>query len=708
MTDEQDNMKQSEAPLSLDKIRVEISDLDNKLLELFAYRRELSRAVAINKASDLRPVRDQQREQQLLDMLIEKGSQSGLDSHYVTTLFHAIIEDSIAVQRDYLQAQSNPQVDNDKLKTIAVLGGQGSYSYLAAKKHFNQSHNAYQGFNSFEKVLKSIEEGKTDYGVIPIENTTSGGITEVYDLLLDSNLSIIGEEKYPINHCLVTKSGTQLRDVSTILAHPEASRQCNKNLPKLVSAQVKLVTSTAEALELVKNDKSGNLAAIASRESAEQFNLEVLLTNIANLKENTTRFLVVTREAQKVSQQITCKTSVALSTGQKPGSLAEVLLVFRDADLPLSKLESRPIAGKPWEQMFYIDFEGNIADPTVSEALQEISKLCRFLKVLGSYPTEDVAATKVSTSALSKAKVANISPDLLQTSDSAQFNSLAGQPSADNSSSDKATKTEVKKRKSYHLASREHKAEDTIIEVKGVKIGGDSFTVLAGPCAVESKEQIMACAKHAKETGVDILRGGCFKPRTSPYSFQGLGFEGLDYMQQAGEKYQLPIITEVMNTEDVKAVAEQADMLQIGARNMQNFALLKAVGQVNRPVMLKRGLMASIEELLNAAEYILSQGNMQVFLCERGIRTFETATRNTLDLSAIPLIRQLSHLPIIVDPSHAVGKRDLVIPMAKAAKAVGANGIMVEFHPNPEEALSDGPQALHIPEFAQMMHELFR
>ncbi|WP_444998115.1 bifunctional 3-deoxy-7-phosphoheptulonate synthase/chorismate mutase [Aliikangiella sp. IMCC44359] len=690
MNDEQPSNNQN-TPLSLDDIRVKITDLDNKLLELFAYRRELSRSVAINKESDLRPIRDQEREQQLLDILVEKGSLSGLDSHYVTRLFHAIIEDSLAIQRDYLQSQSNPQLNSDKLKIISVLGGKGAYSYLAACKHFNNSHNTYLGFSSFEKVLKSIEEGKADYGVIPIENTTSGGITEVYDLLLDSSLTIIGEEKYPINHCLVTNSNTQLRDISKILAHPEASRQCNKNLPKLISAQVNLVSSTAEALQLVKEDTNGKLAAIASRESAEQFGLEVLLSNIANLKENTTRFLVVSRDSQQVSMQVTCKTSVALSTGQKPGSLAEVLLVFRDANLPLSKLESRPIAGKPWEQMFYIDFEGNIASDVVAQALEEISKLCRFLKVLGSYPTEDITATKVSTSALTKAKV---------TSSQSQETKIA--PPA------VKPETQDKPRKSYHLASREHKAEDTIIEVKGVKIGGSGFSVLAGPCSVESLDQIMTCAKHANETGVDVLRGGCFKPRTSPYSFQGLGFEALDYMQQAGEKYGLPIITEVMNTEDVKAVAHQSDMLQIGARNMQNFSLLKAVGQVNRPVMLKRGLMASIEELLNAAEYILSQGNMQVFLCERGIRTFETATRNTLDLSAVPLIKQLSHLPIIVDPSHAVGKRELVMPMVKAAKAVGAHGVMVEFHPNPEEALSDGPQALHIPEFAQMMHDLFK
>ncbi|MCW8880561.1 MAG: bifunctional 3-deoxy-7-phosphoheptulonate synthase/chorismate mutase [Kangiellaceae bacterium] len=676
--------------LPLSEIRTEISQLDSDLLKLFARRRELSLSVALNKEATLKPIRDQEREKELLELLVDKGAKSGLDAHYVTKLFHAIIEDSLAVQRDYLQSQSNPDSPTQVIKTIAVLGGKGAYSYLAACKHFNASQNTYLGCSTFDKVLKSVEQGKADFGVIPIENTTSGGITEVYDLLLDSKLTIVGEEKYPIKHCLVTNPNTEISNIRKIHAHPEASRQCNKNLPKLVAAEVSLVSSTAEALQLAKKDTSGMVAAIASQQSAEQFGLTVLLKDVANLRENTTRFLVVAREAKKVSRQVTCKTSIAISTGQKPGSLAEVLLVFRDANIPLSKLESRPIAGKPWEQMFYVDLEGNIEAPNVEKALEDISRLCRFMKVLGSYATEDVNATKVSTEALSRTKATSLNQQSLNSKNTPKLADL------------KTPST----RKSYHLASRDHKMEDSVIEVKGVKIGGNNFTVIAGPCAVESKQQIEQCAKLANETGVSVLRGGCFKPRTSPYSFQGLGFEGLNLLNNAGDHYHLPIITEVMNTEDVREIAEQADMLQIGARNMQNFSLLKSVGQINRPVMLKRGLMASIEELLNAAEYILAQGNMQVFLCERGIRTFETATRNTLDLSAVPLLKQMTHLPIIVDPSHAVGKRELVEPLAKAAKAVGAHGVMIEFHPDPESALSDGPQALKPDQFAHLMHEL--
>ncbi|WP_341504184.1 bifunctional 3-deoxy-7-phosphoheptulonate synthase/chorismate mutase [Gallaecimonas sp. GXIMD4217] len=278
---------------------------------------------------------------------------------------------------------------------------------------------------------------------------------------------------------------------------------------------------------------------------------------------------------------------------------------------------------------------------------------------------------------------------------------------ADNSQAEPAPKAKIKtSSKKAPLHSRDHKAEDTLIRVGNAVIGGDDFITMAGPCSVESAEQIETAAEAVHRHGAQLLRGGCFKPRTNPYSFQGLGYEGLALLKAAGERRGLPIITEVMNTEDVHRVAEQADVLQIGARNMQNFALLKEVGKTTRPVLLKRGLMASIEELLGAAEYILAQGNQQVMLCERGIRTFETATRNTLDLSAVPLLKSLTHLPVIIDPSHAVGRRDLVAPMAKAAKAVGAHGIIVEVHPCPEQALSDKEQQLYLDQFGQLMQEL--
>jgi 3-deoxy-7-phosphoheptulonate synthase len=261
--------------------------------------------------------------------------------------------------------------------------------------------------------------------------------------------------------------------------------------------------------------------------------------------------------------------------------------------------------------------------------------------------------------------------------------------------------------KPYKLVSREFKKENSIIDLgHGVSIGGESVIVMAGPCSVDTKERLLYTADTVKAAGARVLRGGAFKPRTSPYAFQGHGEKALKYLAEARKKTGLPVITEVMNLNDVKLVEEYADIIQIGARNVQNFDLLKVVGKQKKPVLLKRGLATTIQEWLMSAEYIMTNGNYNVILCERGIRTFETSTRFTLDLNAIPVIRHLSHLPIIVDPSHGVGVREYIPALAKAAVAVGADGLIIEVHPNPEEALSDGPQSLIPEQFAKLMNEL--
>jgi 3-deoxy-7-phosphoheptulonate synthase len=262
--------------------------------------------------------------------------------------------------------------------------------------------------------------------------------------------------------------------------------------------------------------------------------------------------------------------------------------------------------------------------------------------------------------------------------------------------------------KPYKLASKEVKEGNTIIKVGNVEIGGDDFIVMAGPCAIESAEQMMECAFMAKRGGANIIRGGAFKPRTSPYSFQGMEEEGLKLLRKAGDKTGMPVITEVINTSDVDLVEEYADILQIGARNAQNFSLLKKVGKAKKPVLLKRGMMTTIEELLMSAEYILSSGNDNVMLCERGIRTFETATRNTLDISAVPVLKELCHLPVIVDPSHAAGDWKYVLPLTKGALATGADGVMIEIHPEPEKAVSDGMQSLKPEKFYTLMEQIRR
>lgn len=681
----------------LKKLREKINQIDEKIIELLSERRKLSREVALAKETNKSPIRDQKREEEVLRRLIKLGKKFGLDSNFLSRVFYEIIEDSVRLQQNFIQSVLNQKGEKKKIVTIAIQGIEGSYSYLASQKFF--AHSGYKlNFlfkRRFDEVVEAVEKGEADFAVLPIENTTSGGINEVYDLLLHTTLSIIGEEKFQVRHCLVALDEIPFQKIKKVYAHYQAAAQCSKFLESLPQASIEYFDDTAMSVQKIKEEGNISHTAIASEEAAKLFKVKILKKDIANQPENFTRFLIASRKSQTIDERIPCKTSIVMATSHTPGSLVEALNVFRKYNVNLTKLESRPIIGNPWEEMFYLDFEGNIANETIQKVLDELGQYTRFMKVLGSYPSQELERTKLQFSKI-------LGEEEKPTQTKKDENKLS-QPETS-----KAPAIIKSKSKSYRLASREYKSEDTIIKVKNVYIGGDNFVVIAGPCSVENEEMIMKCALEVKENGAHILRGGCFKPRTSPYSFQGLGYEGLKFLAEAGKYYDLPIITEVMDTDQVEEVAKSSDILQIGARNMQNFALLKEVGKTHRPVMLKRGLSASIDEWLNAAEYILSQGNRQVILCERGIRTFETATRNTLDLSAIPVLKELTHLPVIVDPSHAIGERNKVIPLAKAAKVVGAHGIMVEFHPDPPNALSDPEQALYFNQFEELMKELYR
>lgn len=670
----------------LDSLRSEIDALDEKLLTILSERREKSRTAAELKYAAHTPLRDQFREEKLLSTRVQQGKEKKLDGHLVTRVFHEILDDSIRYQQQFLQKKLNEgDQDGQEIKKVAFEGSKGSFGFLAADQYFSRGDTpvTYNGCSSYKLVVELVERGEVDLGVLPIENTTSGGINEVYDLLQKTRLSIVGEEKFRIAPCLLALPGAKLNEITRVYSHPQLVLQCSQSLGDMGVSVENSFNTNATVEEIRKNDAK-DCAIVLSEEAAEVLGLEVLKRDLADQQENFTRFLIVARQPVKVDERVPCKTSIVIATAHKPGALVEALKVFQDNKVNLTKLESRPVVGNPWEEMFYLDFEGDAESDHIKFVIEEVRRHTRFLKVLGSYPSPDVTRTEVPVEREGKEVSA------IPRAEGPKINGSA-----------KAAKPGKAK-----LYSRDYKSEDTVIEVKGVKLGGDSFVIIGGPCSVESEDQIMQCAKHLKETGGHILRGGCFKPRTSPYSFQGLGYDGLDLLVKAGKLFEVPVVTEVLAVEDVHKVAEKSDILQIGARNMQNFTLLQEVGRTSRPVMLKRGMSSSIDDMLNASEYILSQGNQQVFFCERGIRTFETATRNTLDLSAIPVIRQKSHLPVIVDPSHAAGTRDLVIPLVYAAKAVGAHGVMVEFHPKPEEALSDGPQALLFDQWAAMMEHL--
>lgn len=673
----------------MDELRKLINEVDNSILELLSKRDNLAVEVIKKKNLDNLPLRDAERERQLLGRIIEQARKLGLDTHFIQKIFYEIIDESIRTQQLYLHKSGNKHLlhDSNQKIRVAIQGIEGAYSYLASQKFFSKENAQieYISKEQFEEVIQAVENEEADYAVLPIENTTSGAINEVYDLLMNTTLSIIGEEKFQVKHCLVGTKDVSIGSITKIYAHYQAAVQCSSFLATLPNSSVEYFKDTAMSVQRIKVEENPLFAAIASEQAAEFFGLKILRKNIANQPGNYTRFLIASRKAVTVDNRIPAKISMILATTHSPGSLVEALSVFKRYGINMTKLQSRPIMGNPWEEMFYLDFMGNLEDDKVQNLIDELGIHTRFMKILGCYPSKEIDRTKLEEHQLEVTEAVE---------------------SASENSEEKKTVQKPIIKKSYKLASREYKSEDTIIKVGGVEIGGNEFVVMSGPCSVESKEQILSCAKEAKSFNSQILRGGCFKPRTSPYSFQGLGFEGLNYLKEAGTAYNMPIITEVLSTSHVFEIAKYSDMLQVGARNMQNFELLKQVGKTARPVMLKRGMMATLNDLLNAAEYILAQGNRQVILCERGIRTFENATRNTLDISAVPVLKELTHLPVIVDPSHAVGFRDKVIPLAKAAKVVGAHGIMVEFHPDPSVALSDGEQALTYDMFEQLMRDL--
>ncbi|MBW3140767.1 bifunctional 3-deoxy-7-phosphoheptulonate synthase/chorismate mutase [Ferrimonas balearica] len=665
----------------LEPIRKAITELDSELLTLLARRRALSLDVARSKEDAIKPVRDSERESALLTRLVSQGRELGLDGQYISRLFHTIIEDSVLRQQAWFQAQNNPQ--QAPTTRVAYLGAKGSYSYLAAHHYFGRRDRTLveMGMESFDAIFQAVEQGQADHGILPLENTSSGSINEVFDLLQHTNLHIVGETTETIAHCLLVQPGTELEQIRTIYAHPQVHTQCSRFLASLSGIHQAYCASSAEAMEKAAADPSGSSAAIGSERGGALYGLTVRDTALANQQRNESRFIVVARKPVTVPPQVPAKTTLIMATGQKPGALVEALLVLRDQGINMTKLESRPIHGNPWEEMFYLDVEANVQSEAMRNALSELTRLTRFIKVLGCYPCETILPTELDSTALAN--------DPRLTEDATL-----------------ATSAPAVSDGSAALYSREHKFDDTLVRVGKVTLGGDAFVTIAGPAAVESEQQIQTTAHAVREHGGAILSGGCFLDSVGG-GFAGLGQAGVDALCLAGQRHGLPVMTEVTQVEQVSAVAAQVDLLQIGEHNMHNTALLSEVGRSQRPVILKRGLMATLEELLAAAEIIMAQGNQQVILCERGIRTFDSASRHTLDLSAVPLLRGMTHLPILIDPSQAAGRRDLILPLAKAAKAVGAHGLLIEVHPSPEQALREQNQQLYVEQYAQLMKSLY-
>jgi chorismate mutase/prephenate dehydratase len=554
------------------------------------------------------------------------------------------------------------------LPRVAIQGEEGSFSEEAGIKYWGKSV-VFLPKRSFDEVVRAVEQEEAEFGLLPLENSLIGSISHTYDLLLESQLPVTGEVITQVSHCLLGTQKVPAAQIRRIYSHPAALSQCTSFLENLEECEVIPVYDTAGSAMRVSAEKDPHHAAIASRLAAKIYNLEILADKLEDAPNNLTRFIIISPSDQDTYSKQS-KTSMVFTTLHQPGALYRVLKIFNDYGINLTKLESRPHKAETWRSYFYVDFEGHVKDRMVKEALEELKQETNFMKILGSYPVWTGAR-----------RPAVPLPD--QEEDTSRF----------------------------PLFSLSRKKEPTVVTLQEdglepMRIGGGGFTIIAGPCSVEGRKQLFKTANVIRESGVKILRGGAFKPRTSPYSFQGLGEDGLKLLAETRQAYGLYIISEVISPADVELVSRYVDILQVGARNMQNFTLLSEIGKLRKPVLLKRGLSATIEEFLLSAEYILKHGNSQVILCERGIRTFETSTRNTLDLSAVPLLKEKTHLPVFVDPSHGTGSKSLVLPMSKAAMVAGADGVMVEVHFQPDAALSDGSQSLDPALYHSFMDQL--
>jgi len=663
-------------------LRRSLDEVDGGIVGLIAQRSRLIAEIARRKEHGTSAIQDADRERQVLAGVEAVAADLGVSASLVRRIFRELIGDSVDQQARHLTGEATGRL------RVAFQGSAHAYSDAAARKYLAARGAAgdLAGYGTFSQAVGALLAGEVDLAVLPIENTSAGSINEAYTLLREHDLFIVGEETCKVDHCLAAVQDVPLSSLSRILSHPQGLEQCAQFLRSLPHAMVTSYVDTAGAMAAVAATGDPSVAAIGSAEAAEAHGLVVLRHGIADSPDNYTRFVLLSAAAAPVDVRIACKTSLILITRHEEGALLRCLEILSGSGHSMTKLESRPRPGRPWEYLFFVDFEGNAAEPRTAAALDELRLAAQYVKVLGSYPAKALRHP-AHPGSLPDAPAAQAPAETLEAV-------VAGRVPAGRRS-----------RRSL-LVDRASRAADTIVQVGDLLVGGSGFAVMAGPCSVESAEQIAATAAFVRDHGAHVLRGGVFKPRTSPYAFQGLGWKGLELLVAAGRESGLPVVTEVMAVEQAQRMAKDADILQIGARNMQNFDLLREVGKLDRPVLLKRGLSSTIGEWLAAAEYIVTQGNQQVILCERGIRTFESATRNTLDLSAVAVVRERSHLPVIVDPSHGTGQRGYVAPMAWAARAAGAHGLLIEVHPAPETALSDADQSLSFGEFAALMSQL--
>ncbi|MFB2802055.1 chorismate mutase [Shewanella seohaensis] len=639
-------------PQPLNQTREQITHLDNELLSLLAERRRLSLEVARSKEVDVRPIRDTQREKELLARLVTAGREKGLDAHYVISLYQSIIEDSVLNQQAYLHGRANPETQKQQY-CIAYLGARGSYSYLAASRYCQrrQVEMLDLGCQSFDEIVQAVESGHADYGFLPIENTSSGSINEVYDVLQHTSLSIVGETTIEVSHCLLGKPGSKLSDIKTVYAHPQPISQCSRYLSQHKDLRLEYCSSSAEAMEKVNQSADNSAAAIGSTEGGALYQLESIESGLANQKINQSRFIVVARKAVAVPEQLPAKTTLIMATGQKAGALVEALLVLKAHQLNMSKLESRPIPGTPWEEMFYLDIDANISSEAMQQGLKQLERITRFIKVLGCYPCETVKPTQLSNSQLL------IEPN---TSKAEVISTVSLDPSP-------------------YRFSKAYKAQASEIHCGPFTIGAGHIGAIAkitlskSLLQQESSQAALSAferrVKQLKEAGFQaVILDGCH----SLASAEAI----IPKLRQTLHQYDLLCVIAIEQATDMPLATGHADMLFLTGKQMFNQSLLTQAGTLPIPLFLERNDMASYEEFMAATETILSQGNQQLILCDSGIRTYNNANLPTLDLASLIQIKANSHLPIVINPCYAISEDALPL-QTQGIKQLKADGLVL-------------------------------
>jgi chorismate mutase/prephenate dehydratase len=641
--------KQQRMLEGLDDLREQLDEIDHNVLLALVERDRIVSEVARRKSlKGDGKVRDPVREESLIARLTSEGQQAGLDGFYVGRVFRELLDHSVRLQQEYLARLQDPARAQEAELVVAYQGIDGAYSHLAAMRHFGPrgGNVLFRGYPSFRAMMEAVRDAQAHFGVLPIENTTAGSINDAYDLLAQMDLSIVGEEVQRVDHCLVAIEQVPLSSIRRLFSHPQALAQCSNFLATLPDCKIESFTDTAMAVQRVGREEDLTQAAIASEDAARRYGLTVIKREIANQKENFTRMVVVAARPEKVDRRVAAKTSLVLALKHEQGALLGCLGALAQRGLNLTKLESRPRLHTPWEYLFYVDFEGNLDDPSVQEALTELRAQTSFLRVLGSYPAR---RTREPRSAAAVPARVSVSPE-----EAAAPLAAAARPA---------------------LSSRSFRREDTQIELSSALLGGERPLLMAmvGPHA--HREALLDSARALEQAGAHVLR---VADTSSALGGATQGEALLAMLEEVAELGRLALAIDVSDPRQVDAIARHADMLVIPALHMSDEALLREVGRLDRPVLLERSSMASLDEWLQAAERILERGNHRVALCEVGIRSFDPGLRSMLDIATVPVLRERSHLPIIVAPTHSSASLRHALPLAESALAAGAHGLCLK------------------------------